>query len=86
MVARRIHREPTISAERLVELGADVRELVHNNALGACGWLHSSPVRDMIQVAAGDVQDRGSVRQSMQVREVVFHVTARLRLCTQLRN
>ena len=62
--------------ERLVELGAEVRAFVHYNALGSWGWLDQSPVRDVIQVVAGDVTDRDSVRQAMQEREIVFHLAA----------
>lgn len=62
--------------ERLVELGAEVRVFVHYNALGTWGWLDQSPVRDAIQVVAGDVVDRDSVRQAMQGREIVFHLAA----------
>ncbi len=62
--------------ERLVELGAEVRALVHYNALGTWGWLDQSPVRHEIQVVAGDVTDRDSVRQAIQDREVVFHLAA----------
>ncbi len=62
--------------ERLVELGADVRALVHYNALGRWGWLDQSPVCDQIQVIAGDISDRDSVRQAMQGVEVVFHLAA----------
>jgi dTDP-glucose 4,6-dehydratase len=62
--------------ERLVELGAEVRALVHYNALGAWGWLDQSDKRDAIQVMAGDVTDRDSVRQAMQEREIVFHLAA----------
>lgn len=62
--------------ERLVDLGANVRALLHYNALGVWGWLDQSPVRDAIQVVAGDVTDRDSVRQAMQDREIVFHLAA----------
>ena len=62
--------------ERLVELGAEVRAFVHYNALGARGWLDSSPVRDMIHIFAGDVTDRDSARQALQDREIVFHLAA----------
>ena len=62
--------------ERLVELGAEVRAFVHYNAFGSWGWLDQSPVRDVIQVVAGDVTDRDSVRQAMQGREIVFHLAA----------
>ncbi len=62
--------------ERLVELGADVRALVHYNALGTWGWLDESPVRKDIEVVSGDVRDRDSVRRAMQDTEVVFHLAA----------
>lgn len=62
--------------ERLVELGANVRAFVHYNGLGSWGWLDQSPVREAIQVVAGDVTDRDSVRQAMHDRETVFHLAA----------
>lgn len=62
--------------ERLVELGAEVRALVHYNALGTWGWLDQSPVREAMHVVAGDVTDRDSVRQAMQGCEIVFHLAA----------
>jgi NAD dependent epimerase/dehydratase len=62
--------------ERLVELGANTRALVHYNALGAWGWLDQSPLCDDIQVLAGDVCDRDSVRQAMRGVEMVFHLAA----------
>ena len=62
--------------ERLVEVGADVRALVHYNALGTWGWLDQSPVCGDIEVVAGDICDRDSVRQAMQGVEIVFHLAA----------
>jgi dTDP-glucose 4,6-dehydratase len=62
--------------ERLVELGADARALVHYNAMGRWGWLDESPIRDQIQVIAGDISDRDSVQQAMQGVDVVFHLAA----------
>jgi dTDP-glucose 4,6-dehydratase len=62
--------------ERLAELGADIRALVHYNALGTWGWLDHSSVRDQINVIAGDVCDRDSLRQAMQGKEIVFHLAA----------
>ncbi len=62
--------------ERLVELGADVRVLVHYNALGTRGWLDSSVHRDAIDVVAGDIRDRDSVRQALEDRAIVFHLAA----------
>ena len=63
-------------AERLAELNAKVRAMVHYNALGSSGWLDVSPWRDKIEVMAGDISDRDSVRTAMQGVEVVFHLAA----------
>lgn len=63
-------------AERLIELGAVTRCLVHYNALGAAGWLDRSPLRREIEVVAGDVCDPDSVRNAMRGVEVVFHLAA----------
>ena len=62
--------------ERLVAEGATVRALVHYNALGSSGWLDGSPVREEIDIVAGDVCDRDSVRQAMRGVETVFHLAA----------
>ncbi len=62
--------------ERLVELGAQTRALVHYHAGGSWGWLDRSPVKDKIEVAAGDICDRDSVVQAMREVEVVFHLAA----------
>jgi dTDP-glucose 4,6-dehydratase len=63
-------------AERLVAEGASVRALVHYNAVGTWGWLDQSPVRDQLEVSAGDICDRDSVRQAMTGVETVFHLAA----------
>lgn len=62
--------------ERLVTAGAEVFALVHYNALGGWGWLDQSPSRDEINVIAGDICDRDSVRQAMAGVEIVFHLAA----------
>jgi len=62
--------------ERLVGLGANVHAFVHYNALGTWGWLDQSPVKDKIEVVAGDVCDRDSVRRALEGREIVFHLAA----------
>jgi dTDP-glucose 4,6-dehydratase len=62
--------------ERLAELNARVRALVHYNALGSAGWLDASPWRDKIEVLAGDVCDRDSIRMAMQGTDIVFHLAA----------
>ena len=63
-------------AERLVELGAQVRAFVHYNALGTRGWLDQSPARAEIEVVAGDMVDRDSVHKALQGIDVVFHLAA----------
>jgi len=62
--------------ERLAEAGAGVRALTHYNALGTWGWLDQSPARNDIEVVAGDICDRDSVRQAIRGVEVVFHLAA----------
>lgn len=62
--------------ERLVREGAEVRALVHYNALGSCGWLDRSAVRKEIDILSGDIADADSVRDAMRGREIVFHLAA----------
>jgi NAD dependent epimerase/dehydratase len=63
-------------AERLVELGANVRALVEYNSLGSWGWLDESPVRGDVEVILGDVRDRDSTVVAAAGRDVVFHLAA----------
>jgi NAD dependent epimerase/dehydratase len=62
--------------ESLVEAGATTRALVHYNALGAAGWLDQSAIRGDIEVLAGDITDRDSVRRATKDVEVIFHLAA----------
>jgi dTDP-glucose 4,6-dehydratase len=62
--------------ERMVQEGAAVRGLVHYNALGSRGWLDESPLVDQVEVLAGDITDRDSVRRAMEDVDVVFHLAA----------
>jgi dTDP-glucose 4,6-dehydratase len=61
--------------ERLLVDGARVRALVHYNALESRGWLQRVAPGE-VEVLAGDVTDRDSVRQAMQGTEIVFHLAA----------
>lgn len=63
-------------AERLVREGARVRALVHYNALGHAGWLDHSPLRDQMEILAGEVCDRESLGEAMRGIERVFHLAA----------
>jgi dTDP-glucose 4,6-dehydratase len=44
--------------------------------LGTWGWLDHSPLKDEIEVVAGDVCDRDSVWKAIQGVDVVFHLAA----------
>ncbi|MDE2060237.1 MAG: SDR family NAD(P)-dependent oxidoreductase, partial [candidate division NC10 bacterium] len=63
-------------AEQLVNEGARVRAFVHYNALGGAGWLDDSPLSDQMEIFAGDICDRDSVRSAMRGTEVIFHLAA----------
>ena len=63
-------------AERLVSEGAQVRALVHYNALGHRGWLDKSPLSEHMEIVAGDLTDFDSVRAAMRGAEIVFHLGA----------
>lgn len=63
-------------AGRLAELGARVRAFVHYNAAGTRGWLDREPVEGLVDVVAGDVCDRDSIRRAMEHCDVVFHLAA----------
>ncbi|MCJ7700006.1 MAG: NAD-dependent 4,6-dehydratase LegB [Anaerolineales bacterium] len=62
--------------EELIKRGAVVRGFVHYNALGRRGWLDYSPVITDIEVLAGDIADRDSVRKAVKGVEVIFHLAA----------
>lgn len=62
--------------EKLVEVGARTRALVHYRSNGSWGWLDRCPRRGEIEVVAGDVRDDESVTRAMQGVEVVFHLAA----------
>jgi NAD dependent epimerase/dehydratase len=63
-------------AERLVELGADVRAFVHYNALGSRGWLDSSSLNNNMEIISGDICDRDSVLNAVKGCEIIFHLAA----------
>ncbi len=63
-------------AERLAREGAHVRAMVHYNALGRRGWLDRSPHHREMEIVAGDVCDRDSVRNAVKGVDTVFHLAA----------
>jgi len=62
--------------ERLVELGVCTRAFVHYNSMGTWGWLDHSPLKEHIEVIAGDINDRDSVLKAVQGVDIVFHLAA----------
>lgn len=62
--------------EELVRQGARPRALVHYNALGKQGWLDESDARAEMEIIAGDLCDRDSVRQAVHGCDMVFHLGA----------
>jgi dTDP-glucose 4,6-dehydratase len=62
--------------ERLVELGANVKAMIHYNAQQKWGWLNNSNFSDEINVIAGDICDRDSIQHAMEGVDIVFHLAA----------
>ena len=62
--------------ERLVELGANVRALVHYNSAGRRGWLDDSPLVAEMEIVAGDICDVDCVQQVVRGCDKVFHLAA----------
>lgn len=63
-------------AERLTELGYNVRTFVRYNSRNFWGWLETSIYRKNIEVVTGDIRDYDSVRDAMKGIDVVFHLAA----------
>jgi len=63
-------------AEHLVNQGAKVRALVQYNSFNSDGWLDSSPLRDHMEIIAGDVRDPLCCREICQGMDTVFHLAA----------
>jgi len=62
--------------EKLVAQGRQVRALVRYNGRGSFGWLDSSPVRDQIEIIAGDIRDYDSVSRVVTGCDEIFHLAA----------
>ncbi len=62
--------------EALTAHGCDVRAFVYYNSFNSWGWLDHSPLRDKLDIFAGDVRDPFGVKKAMEGVEVVFHLAA----------
>ncbi len=63
-------------AEELARRGARTRALVRYVSDGRRGFLDQSPVKDDIEIVAGDIADRDSIAAAMRGVDVVFHLAA----------
>lgn len=62
--------------EHLVRQGYTVRAFVLYNSFGSWGWLDSSPIRNDVEIFAGDVRDPNGVREAMRGCDAVLHLAA----------
>ncbi|MCC7484478.1 MAG: SDR family NAD(P)-dependent oxidoreductase [Burkholderiales bacterium] len=64
--------------EHLVRAGRAVRALVYYNAFDTRGWLDhvAAPVRDAVEVHAGDIRDPNDVRRALRGCDAVLHLAA----------
>lgn len=62
--------------EACVAEGYGVRAFVRYNSKNNWGWIENSPVKDKIEVKAGDIRDYDSVLAAMDGCDGVFHLAA----------
>ena len=62
--------------ESMVPLCAHTRALVQYRSDGKAGWLEGAACKSDIEILAGDVRDRDSVRRAVEGSDVVFHLAA----------
>lgn len=64
--------------EQLVRQGYDVRAFVLYNSFNSWGWLDHSPkpIRDGLDIFAGDIRDPYGVKKAMEGCDVVMHLAA----------
>jgi NAD dependent epimerase/dehydratase len=63
-------------AERLTQMGYDVRAFIHYHSSGDWGWLEKSPLVKKMEIYAGDIRDFDSVRNALKGCRQVFHLAA----------
>ncbi len=56
--------------------GDRVRAFVRYNSTSRWGWLEDTPLRDSMEVVAGDIRDYDSVARAMHGCSTVFHLAA----------
>lgn len=63
-------------SELLVAAGSQVRAFVRYGSTGSAGWLDDSPVRNELEVFAGDIRDARRVDEAVAGTDVVLHLAA----------
>lgn len=63
-------------SERLLAEGKEVRAFVRYNGRSTQGFLDDSPVRDQMEIVAGDIRDYDSVARALVGCDTVFHLAA----------
>jgi dTDP-glucose 4,6-dehydratase len=64
--------------ERMLELGADVRAIVHGNMRGSIGYLAGVPpeLTSKLEICGGNVRDGAFVREATIGVDTIFHLAA----------
>jgi dTDP-glucose 4,6-dehydratase len=62
--------------ERCVELGYNVKALVHYNSRNNWGWLEDSVYKNDFEIVPGDIRDYDSVHSAMRGCDTAFHLAA----------
>ena len=62
--------------EKLVELGNQVKVLVHYDSNNNWGWLENSKYKNEIEFVVGDIRDFDSVFSSMRGVNQIYHLAA----------
>jgi NAD dependent epimerase/dehydratase len=63
-------------AERITQLGARTRCLLHYSSQGSLGWLQASTLRSEMEIVHGDIRDSESVLQAARGADIIFHLAA----------
>jgi len=64
--------------EKLLNLGYDVKALIHYNSINSWGWLDTLPknILKEIEIFSGDIRDPNGVREAMKHIDDVYHLAA----------
>ncbi len=63
-------------AELSIEMGYDVKALIHYNSRNNWGWLEDSAYKNDIEFIAGDVRDYDLINHAIEDCSIIFHLAA----------